>query len=329
MLKFKRSIIILLCSCLVLTATACSKSTSKKVTQKATSPTEKSFNVNDLSIKDFKWDTSEGKENGYKRLYFNLTNNSNFDLLGIEVHFKPKKDVTDNQLQIFDSFFEKHKDFDSEEDSDEDFEEDDDESEDEDEDDYSFNSNKITLAKTNSNYSTLNISGDDTKLVKKGETFSGINLYIYDDDSSWNDVPSDEQFKLMELNELGIAIVGPANKGYMAYYNFQTKKWSLDKTTFTVDKWSSHEIGKLIPNPKAAHFIVRDDKKDDFDTICYGITKENYDKYIKKLIKLGFKSDDDEEDYSENFEGTNSKEYTVTIWYTEENEYMSLEIQKN
>lgn len=339
MIRLKKGIIIILCSCMILPLSACKNNTSKTSKHNSSTSAQKAFDVNQLSIKDFKWEISEGKDNGFDRLYFSITNNSKFNLLGVEVHFKPKETATDEQLSIFDSFYEEHNDYINGTESDTDIsddtnDEDDEEDNDSDDletdevDDYSFNSSKIILANTSSKYSKLNISGEVAKLIPKGETYSDISLSIYNDDLSWDDVPSTEQFNLMEIKELTILLLGPSNTGYIAYYNFDNQKWSLDKKTVIVDKWSTHDIGNYLPNPKAAHYIVTTDVKSDFDILSYGITKDQYDTYIKKLIKSGFKTDEDYEESESIFKGENSKGYTVTAWFDETTESMNLEIEK-
>ena len=64
----------------------------------------KSLKASDLSIEDFKWETVSGKCDGYDCYVLSLTNNSKYDIIGVNFSYKVKDEVTDSQLNVYEEF---------------------------------------------------------------------------------------------------------------------------------------------------------------------------------------------------------------------------------
>ena len=61
----------------------------------------KSLKASDLSIEDFKWETVSGKCDGYDCYVLSLTNNSKYDIIGVNFSYKVKDEVTNSQLNVY------------------------------------------------------------------------------------------------------------------------------------------------------------------------------------------------------------------------------------
>lgn len=254
----------------------------------------KELKASDLSIEDFKWETNSSKCNSLDCYVLSLTNNSKYDIIGVDFSYKVKDDVTNDELLVYEDFMKKHDSIIDEEDT----------------------AKDVTL-RTNKNV-----------LVKKGEQITGLGLTIGFQDLFWYDYPTEAQFKLMEPKELQIGIVS-GKKLYIAYYNFQSKTWKLDENQVDVDIWAKEKIGKTLNKPNVEHFMVIYDEEDIFKAYAYGATKETYKKYVEELKNEGFKEDDEYSSISTSrFEGTNTDENTVEVWYYESEQRMIISIYK-
>ena len=251
----------------------------------------KSLKSSDLSISDFEWETSSSKCNGYDCYVFSLTNNSKYDIIAVEFSYKVKDDVTEAELDVYNDFMNAHEGYIDEDDS----------------------PKGVTLR------------GSRNTLVAKGETLTNLRFTVGYGNLSWYNYPTDEQFKLMEPKELEIGVVGEDNKLYIAYYDFELEKWNLDTETADVDVWSKNEIAKKIEKPIEIHHVVREDDEDSFEVYSYGVTKENYKAYIKRMAELGFVDDNASSSY---YSATNSDGYELELWYTEEDSRLKISIEK-
>lgn len=250
----------------------------------------KSLKASDLSIEDFKWETVSGKCDGYDCYVLSLTNNSKYDIIGVNFSYKVKDEVTDSQLNVYEEFMKEHDGYIDENDS----------------------PKNVTLI------------GEKNKLVQKGEQLTDLRFTVGYEDSAWYDYPTDEQFNLMEPKELQLGVIS-GNKLYIAYYSFKDKSWKLDQNTADVDTWSNTDVAKKISKPNEKHHVIITDDEDEFKIYSYGITKDIYKEYTEKLRANGFVQD---EDYSSHFEGKDENGYEVTVWFDDIEESLSIRIEK-
>lgn len=250
----------------------------------------KSLKASDLSIEDFKWETVSGKCDGYDCYVLSLTNNSKYDIIGVNFSYKVKDEVTDSQLNVYEEFMKEHDGYIDESDS----------------------PKNVTLI------------GEKNKLVQKGEQLTDLRFTVGYEDSAWYDYPTDEQFNLMEPKELQLGVIS-GNKLYIAYYSFKDKSWKLDQNTADVDTWSNTDVAKKISKPNEKHHVIITDDEDEFKIYSYGITKDIYKEYTETLKANGFVQD---EDYSSHFEGKDENGYEVTVWFDDIEESLSIRIEK-
>ena len=208
----------------------------------------KTLKTSDLSIEDFKFETVSGKCDGYDCYVLSLTNNSKYDIIGVNFSYKVKDGVTDSQLKVYEEFMNEHDGYIEEDDS---------------------PKNATLIAEKN-------------KLVQKGEQLTDLRFTVGYEDLAWYAYPTDEQFNLMEPKELQLGIISGI-KLYIAYYNFEDKSWKLDQNTVDVDIWPNTEIAKKISKPNGKHHVIVTDEEDEFKIYSYGITKDIFKEYIETL----------------------------------------------
>ena len=106
------------------------------------------------------------------------------------------------------------------------------------------------------------------------------------------------------------------NKIYTEYYDFSSKKYSLDKDSQTACQWSKTELGNKIPKTNAKVVeIIRDDQIN-FTFEAYGLSRDQFNTYVEECKKRGYNVD---LSYVDGFFSANSKEgYNIKAVYDED-----------
>ncbi len=265
----------------------------------------KELSVEDLSIDDFEWETYPSVCDGDDCYVASLTNNSNYDITSVNLYYKVKDGVSDEELSVYNDFMEEGKDYSLE--------------------DYA--------ERYGVDYSPRNIIlfyEDDIYIESGKESFTNSEFLVgIANDWSLYYYATEEQFELMEPKELRVSLVNN-NKLQYADYDFDTKTWELEEGTNVVDIWSKTDIAKELPKPKGTHFVVHTDKDDKYVLTSYGIENESmYKDYVEELKAAGF-----EEKYYSGYSPTRlaefdgvKGEYTVNVAYLAENRCLQISIK--
>ena len=252
----------------------------------------KKLDSKDLSIDDYSWEVNPKVDKYSNRGYaLSFTNNSKYDVIGVEIDYKTKDDVTDDELKIFDEFRNSHEGYIDEDDS----------------------SRDISL-----------ISKKDT-LVKKGENIDNSFLFLGHKKTYWDNFdgyPTKEQFELMEPSTLELGIIGEDLRLYIAYYDFVNQKWSIYDDSKKLNTWPSNEMSKKIKEPDCDYYILKSDTDDeDVDLICYGVSEEKDKEYIKTMQDSGFTVDAPEY-YEYSYSAKNADGNEIEVRYDKEKNRM-------
>ncbi|MBQ6401912.1 MAG: hypothetical protein IJI20_06480 [Firmicutes bacterium] len=276
----KKIIIMLLCMGMILVFAACGGSGgSGGESEGGTGGSLTGLKASDLNIEDFDWEVDEAKIDGYDCYALTLTNNSKYDLLGVQIQYGPRDDVTEEQLSTFDGFLKEHEDY----------------------------------VRDGQTTADVMLRGDSKVYIAPGETASNVALAIGIGDYTWYDVPDENQFGLMEPEELSIGVIR-GDKLYLAYYDIPDAKWKIDTETVDLNKWPEASVAGIVPRPDGKVFTSQSyDNINSFDVDVYGVSQEDFESYVNEVKEAGFsKSDFDDDDY---YSGEDEKGNSITVRY--------------
>ena len=206
---------------------------------------------NSLSIDDFDWSVDRGVYSGVRAYALSITNNSKYDLIGVEIGYKLKDDVTDDQLKLFDDFKQSHSDWIDEGDE-------------------------------------LILRGfRDIYIPSNGGSADTIGLAIGIGTSTWQDLPTEEQFSAMTPDYLSVALVSNKNI-YWATYDFINSTWHIEKTVNLID-WPDN-VSQILEKPECSILYVTDTGSL-FSATAYGVDNNYFNQYLEKVISAGFTVD--------------------------------------
>ena len=247
--------------------------------------------ASDLSIDDFKWEINASTCQSKECQLLTFNNNSEYDIIEMELNFAKKSTSTENEMNIYSDFLNSHPDYIPE----------------------NADNNKIVLrAYFNSE-------------IPKESKVSNINVLMGYDVRIWNEYPTIQQLDLMETSELHMGIVGRDNKLYKVIYNFQDKKWEVDSEKIEIDTNIKTSKWQKLSLPQKTHHMILTDEENNLSINFYGISKKSYYEYADKLISEGFI----ENSYSAiHFTGKNAEGYELDLQFYETESRMSLNIVK-
>lgn len=209
-----------------------------------------------VKIDDIEWTVSNKAIDGTRYITFSYTNSSDYQLLGVDMEFTQREDVTDDQRAVFDELYE-------EDDMWEDF---------------------------NGGRDEVYISASNTKLVEKGES---VDVACFFNHTGMR-VTTMEQYDLMEPSLISIAYVVDGNIN-VEYYDFLNDDYSLDSQSGAVaDSWEDGGITKDVPKPESQVISETYRSEDAYNADVYGYTRDDFDAYVGACVEAGFTEEPDE-----------------------------------
>lgn len=252
----------------------------------------KGLKASDLVIGDFDWAMEKTRINGKECYAMSLTNNSKYDVIGVQIRYKVRDDATEEQLKVFDDFMKDHEDWIDEDETTKD----------------------ITLI------------GGCNKLVKKGDTINKIVVAIGMDNLYWYDRPDETQFNLMEPETMEIGVIGEDNRLYIAYYDFEDEPWVLDEESKELNTWYKNELSNKTPKPTSDYYVVTSDEDDEtVSFIVYDVTKEDFKGYVETVKTAGY-TVDAPENYTISYMAEDNDGNNISIWYYDDEARMSVKV---
>lgn len=233
-----------------------------------------------INIRDIVWNVDEGIADGKRYVLLDYTNNSDYTITSFKLTFKEKSDITKEEKSEYYSDIKELFEL-----SDEDMEE--------------YKSRSISMY------------ADSDQVVNKKESVSNVDC-CYD---NYYYVKNINHYKLVKPDIATIKYIDN-NKIYTEYYDFSSKKYSLDKDSQTACQWSKTELGNKIPKTNAKVVeIIRDDQIN-FTFEAYGLSRDQFNTYVEECKKRGYNVD---LSYVDGFFSANSKEgYNIKAVYDED-----------
>lgn len=209
-----------------------------------------SFSAKDaIKIEDIEWSVAEGIIDGERFISFNYTNNSQYTIMDVEMEFRQKKDTTADQLTVFDNL-------------------------------------KEEQGWSDEEVMQTYILGYNRKCADPGETVADSPCVI---NGTYRLVENMDQYEIMEPDMVSIAFIGDDGKGYTIYYDYKTQSYGeSSQGAQDLHQWSESEICSLLPKAEYKAVIVSSDDDDWFFFKSFGISREEFDKYVASVKKNGF-----------------------------------------
>ncbi len=282
----RKLLAILLSTILVLSFSACGSDGGAEDKSKDTA-SEKNVEDSQVLIDDIDWVAETAIIDGERKLVVNYKNNSEYPMFGIDIDFVQKPDVTEKQVDDFETFFKKK---------------------------YKDHVSDDDIKDLEENGIKMSARTQEMKIAEPGDTVKN-NIYCYYGDHAFGifDVEDDEYYDLLEPNIATIVYIdGDMVRTF--YYDFTSESYTPEEDgTFETQQWSTSKLGKVTPKVDARVVRVTNDDAGYFTFDAYGVSEDTYDTYVQSCKDAGFNKKVDEWDgyfYAESDEG-----YTISVSY--------------
>lgn len=233
-------------------------------------------------IEEIEWDIDEGIVDGERKVVLSLANNSEYVLAGFDISFTEKNDITDEEKEAFyNSIKEK---FDA---SDDDIEQ--------------LKSRVISM------------HAETERVINPGDSITNADIYYYQGYYYMKDL---DHYSLVTPDIAEISYVD-GEKIYKEYYDFKSKKYSMDSKSEEAKYWTKSVLGTVVPKPDVP--VLKEDGRDDDDCFmfaAYGMTFDDFSLYVESCRNNGYTVDPSE--FNGYYSADNSDGYSVRMNYYED-----------
>lgn len=253
---------------------------------KTTNNPGNSISKEKINIEDISWNVDEGIVDGDRYVLINYTNDTQYTITSFELTFKEKTGVTEEEKADLYSYIQAK--FEA---SDEDMEE--------------IKSQAISM------------HAETDRVVNPSESVSNINCYYYSGSFYVKDI---NHYNLVEPDIATIKYIDE-DKIFTVYYDYASKKYSVEAETEIAFQWSQTDLGSKIPKPDVK--VVKSGRDDDiiFMFDAYGLSLEQFNAYVEECKGLGYTIEPG------SFEGfysaDNTEGYNIYLYYDEKDCSMS------
>lgn len=251
-------------------------------------PTAKDFEPkkDDIKIDQIDWSAENAVMDKYRRIAFSYTNNSNFDIVSLELDMSLKPDVTPEDLrQACEALKENG---------------------------WTEKQLSELSDATQEQIARFTLSGDWNQIVAPGEKSGQDPMtlgYAY--------INTMEQFDLFEPSMMTIKYLAGEDKLYEETYDFKTKTYSLSSDVIDTHQWSDSELASLLPQPEGLLVTEISDSETRFTFETLGTTPAEFKSYVAACKEKGFTKEPTEGDSFFYVKSSDGK-YKLDLYYHEE-----------
>jgi len=239
-----------------------------------------------INIEDIAWNVDEKIVDNERYVLLEYKNNTPYTIAAFEIIFKEKSNITEEEKSAFYSDIQKM--FEA---SDEEIEE-------------------IKIA-------PISMHAETERAIEPGEFATNVNCFYY---TGYYYLKNMTHYNLVEPDIATIKYVDE-NKIYTVYYDYKSKKYSIDSEIKVAYQWSQTELGSKIPKPDVKIVESDIDNKETFMFDAYGMSLEQFNAYVEDCKSLGYTVD------SSAFEGfysaDNASGYNIYLSYDEDDYVMN------
>lgn len=232
-----------------------------------------------IKIDDIEFSIEEGFWYDERKPVMTFTNNSDFDIITVDIEWTQNEEMTDEQRSVvFAEFVE------------DEFCADDD-------------------------FSEYTIDAYKEQLVARGEESLEAAVYLNNTGRMLGDA---EHVFLFEPSIMKVVYLGGDGKAYMEYLDFKTGKTKdASKGGQDVTMWPKSDLAARLPKIEAPVRLVTSDDEDGFWFETLGMTIEDFDAYVEALKEMGYDQVDYEDD--DEFRAHDKDGYEATATFVEIN----------
>ena len=234
-----------------------------------------------LSMEDIAWSVDQGIANGKRYVVLNYTNNSEYTLSNLEMTFKEKSNITQEEKSKFYSDIQTKLGA-----SDEDIEE----------------------LKTK----PLSMSVEAKRVVNPGESLTNVRCHYYRGSFYVMDM---EHFQLVEPDIATIQYIDE-NTIYTTYYDFTAKKFSPDDDTEQAYQWASSELGNKLPKPDVKVVENHIDSAEIFTFEAFGLSPKQFDAYVEQCKQMGYTVQ--AQGHDNTYMAKDAEGYEIYLWFDDD-----------
>lgn len=283
----KKSIKLLCITMMMLCMVGCSKESGKTTNEVGKDAKQSVF----FQAKDLEWEFSTAILDGKRAAIANVKNNSDQSIVDLDLKFKFKEDVTEEQKE---AYYKKIGEM------------------------LNVSDEYLKQIKQCSTMMRIDYDG----LIKAKSETNNIPLYYCE---GLFTVKDKKQSDLMEADFMILTFINDG-KLYEMSYDFISDSSSIQDLETEANQWKKTKHTEMLPTPKAEYVIEMSDDEDGCSYDVYGVEKTDVKEYIKACKEKGFTKDVVDDDIR--FHAINEQGYEVSIMYTREDHKMDIGLAK-
>ncbi len=235
-----------------------------------------------VAIEDLEWSVDEGVKDGKRYVFLTVTNNSDYDLAGVQFDFIQSASASEEDMENYYSWAVKEHELDAE-------------------DEEEIRSEELSM------------EASTDRPLRPGETASNIHFHYY------HGIMYVMNYEFYSLVEPDLAEIRYIENGkiFKEYYDFKSGKYTIDDRTEDADEWTNSELGARIPKPDVP--VIKEGGRDDEDCFmfnAFGMTIDDFNAYVEECKKLGYTVDPGEFDGF--YSADDAEGYNVYLFYKED-----------
>ena len=240
----------------------------------------------EIKIDELPWEiTTMINDYGNREFVVAYTNNSKYPIMGFDIEFTLKDELTDDQMAVFEDLKENYEYTDEE-------------------------LVKLTMKAYNEVYTASGEEGKPQPLTLDNYAFR---------------VPSSmDQIDNFEPDIATIGYITPDNVMHVEFYDFKNDSYTLSSTVKNdIYQLPTTEIKDILPAPDVPVLLSSKDLGGAYSATAYGVKQDGYSEYVAICKDSGFTNVTDDTDYS--FEASKSDGSRIELRYYSEDESMTIE----
>lgn len=240
-----------------------------------------------IKVDDLAWTVENSSIEGQRVVGFTFVNNTPYTIVGVDMEFVQRADVTDEQRAVFDEIYE----------------------------------DNSMWEDMNGGPEEVYVTTSGKSVVEAGATSPVMPCTF---NHTMTLVDNMDQYDLMEPSMLSVAFISDG-KLYLEYYDYATGSYSSSSQSGKdAVSWSDTTIAAQVPKIEATVVSVTSDSDDYFSVTALGVSRDAFDTYLDQCKEQGFTVDPyNGKDY---YTASDDEGYELSLSYSGREGYMSLTI---